>query len=175
MKFRLLPVAATAMLALSACTGGGGGSAAPSPTHGPVPQALVDAARCMRDNGYPDWPDPVRYEDGHWGWPDSAPEVHGAPECENLMRQGKAAQVPSRRPVSAAEMAQLRQWADCMRTHGIPDWPDPDSNGQFDPPVRLKPLESNPDLDAANRACVSLEPADGIALKAGTGPSKPAG
>ena len=63
------------MLALTACTGGGGGSAAPSPTHGPAPQALADAARCMRDNGYPEWPDPVRYEDGHWGWPDSAPDV----------------------------------------------------------------------------------------------------
>ncbi|GAA4245711.1 hypothetical protein [Dactylosporangium darangshiense] len=177
MKFRMLPVAATAMLALTACTGGGGGGdqAAPSATPNAAPKALLDAAQCMRDNGFPEWPDPMRYSDGHWGWPDSAPQVQQPPAaCSTLMRQGKDAQAGSRRAVSPEEMVKLRKWAECVRAHGIPDWPDPDAAGQFDPPTRLKPLDGNEDLQRASEACVALEPADGIAMKADPGVTKPA-
>ena len=177
MKFRMLPVAATAMLALTACTGGGGGGdrAAPSATPGAAPKALLDGAQCMRDNGFPEWPDPVPYSGGRWGFPDSAPDVSPLPPaCDALMRQGKDAQAGSRRVVSAEDMLKLRKWADCVRAHGIPDWPDPDAAGQFDPPARLKPFESNEDLNRATAACESLEPADGIAMKAEPGVTKPA-
>jgi hypothetical protein len=164
MKFRLLPVAATAMLALSACTGGRG-SSGPSPAPGGPPAALVEAAKCMRANGLPQWPDPVRRPDGRWGWPDDAPEVTAPPACEELMRQGKSGQQPSRRPLSAADMTLLRKWADCVRAHGIADWPDPDADGQFDPPARLRPLASNQELAAVSRACEALEPPGGIGMK----------
>jgi hypothetical protein len=170
MKFRMLPVAATAMLALTACTGGGGGSAAPGPTGGAVPKALVDAAKCMRDNGFPEWPDPVRLEDGHWGFPDSAPQVAAPPACAELFRAAKSAQRPSR---AAPDLAKLRQWAACVRAHGVVDWPDPGSDGLFDPPARLKPIEDSPELNAATGPCESLEPPGGIGFVPGNGPSKP--
>jgi hypothetical protein len=173
MKFPLLPVAATAMLALAACTGGGGDPSGPTPPAAVAPTALAEAARCMRDNGYPDWPNPMRYPDGHWGWPDSAPQVPAPPACEPLMREGKSAQRPSRRPVSAEDMVKLRQWAACVRAHGIPDWPDPDADGLFDPPARLKPIDGNAEFDAATPPCDPLMPAAGVGMTLGNGPSKP--
>jgi hypothetical protein len=47
-------------------------------------------------------------------------------------------------------------FARCMRSHGMPDWPDPDANGNFKP----SSLDPNSAVyKAANNACKSLLPA----------------
>jgi hypothetical protein len=47
-------------------------------------------------------------------------------------------------------------YARCMRAHGMPDWPDPDANGNFKP-SSLDPNSAA--YKAANNACKSLLPA----------------
>jgi hypothetical protein len=126
----------------------------------------------MRDNGVPNWPDPVRLENGRWGWPDSAPDVQPPAACADLFNRGKQQQQASAKPVSDAEMTQLRTWAACVRSHDVPDWPDPDSDGTFNPPARLQPLDQNSTLLNANRACASLEPPGGININPGAQPTK---
>jgi hypothetical protein len=47
-----------------------------------------------------------------------------------------------------------------VRQHGVPDFPDPDSNGN--PPANVKQIaRSNPQFPAANSACVHLLPNGG--------------
>jgi hypothetical protein len=47
-----------------------------------------------------------------------------------------------------------------VRQHGVPDFPDPDSNGN--PPADVKQIaRSNPQFPAANSACVHLLPNGG--------------
>ena len=49
-------------------------------------------------------------------------------------------------------------WAQCMRKHGAPDFPDPDSVGSF-PRSALSKLDANsPQFQAAMRDCRSLQP-----------------
>jgi len=113
----------------------------------------------MREHGYPDYPDPVRFDDGRWGFPDSAPNVDPPDACRSLFVSGKNEQRPKPN-ADAAYMAQARKFADCMRTHGATDWPDPDSDGYYDPPARL--LEKNSaDADKAHKACDSQQPPGG--------------
>ena len=38
---------------------------------------------------------------------------------------------------TAAQLAALVQFARCMRSHGIPDWPDPRPDGTFVPDARI--------------------------------------
>jgi hypothetical protein len=44
-------------------------------------------------------------------------------------------------------------YAECMRSHGEPSWPDPQSDGSFNVNVDL----SSPQYQAANKACAHLE------------------
>ncbi|MFG2043533.1 hypothetical protein [Dactylosporangium sp. NPDC048998] len=120
----------------------------------------------MRENGYPDWPDPVRFEDGHWGFPDSAPNVQPPSACARLFIAGKNEQGP-KPPTSAEYLAQARRWAGCMRAHGLPDWPDPDSEGYFDPPEHLR-AKDNVEQHNATNACTSQEPPQGTFMKPNT-------
>ena len=50
---------------MDAVTGGASPSAAAT-GHQDEADALLDVSRCMRGNGYPSFPDPVRRYDGHW-------------------------------------------------------------------------------------------------------------
>ena len=58
----------TAVVALAGCDAGGGAGAQASASTGAASRdAYVAAARCMRDNGFPDFPDPVE-TNGGWGF-----------------------------------------------------------------------------------------------------------
>ena len=65
---------------------------------------------------------------------------------------------PGRRPLSRAQLQQmlskLLQFARCMRSHGVPDFPDPDSVG-----LRVAPSVTHlPQYQTAYQACKSLLP-----------------
>jgi hypothetical protein len=49
-----------------------------------------------------------------------------------------------------------RQYAQCMRDNGLPDFPDPDANGQFRGQGHEK--QNDPKFAAANEKCRSLAP-----------------
>ena len=63
-------------------------------------------------------------------------------------------------PVTPAGAAQVLQeqlkYAQCMQTHGVPDFPDPGSNGGFSVPSSID--QNSPAFQAAENACRSLLP-----------------
>ena len=54
---------------------------------------------------------------------------------------------------------QAVKYADCMRSHGVPSFPDPNAAGGFDLPSNISPAA--PAFRSAEKACASLEPAAG--------------
>jgi hypothetical protein len=48
-------------------------------------------------------------------------------------------------------------YAQCIRSHGVPNWPDPDEHGHFN----AKPDLASPQLRAALKACKDLLPGGG--------------
>ena len=52
---------------------------------------------------------------------------------------------------SAAEL----EWARCLRTHGVPSFPDPDRRGAFD---SSKFDDRSPAFQAAAKACATQQP-----------------
>lgn len=160
MRLRTLPIVLLCVLA-------GCGGPAPTTSSGGADRAdLLAAANCMRGNGFPDYPDPVQ-SNGTWVFPASAADTapKPAPACAHLFGQ-----VDTHRAVSPTEMTALRKWATCIRAHGLPDWPDPDSAGVF----RLTstpPAQDDPVWQRADTACRSLEPGP-IAVDGGPGTRK---
>ncbi|MGI5241079.1 hypothetical protein [Dactylosporangium sp. CA-139066] len=147
----LLGAAATLALALAGC---GGGAPAAAPSGGADHGMLVEAAQCMRDHGFADFPDPVQAE-GRWVIPPPASDLTPPPECLDKFRGAKG--TDPRRPLSADQIAQRRTWAECIRGHGIPDVPDPDGEGNFVLPTGAAPLTGRPQWNEAREACRSLE------------------
>jgi hypothetical protein len=56
----------------------------------------------------------------------------------------------------------------CMRSHGVPNYPDPDSSGQLPKPDAHHLGVSNSQLQAAQQACQHLLPNAGGAINAGS-------
>ncbi|WP_433042812.1 hypothetical protein [Dactylosporangium sp. CS-033363] len=133
----------------------GCGAGRPAPDSAREPWAA--AAQCMRANGFPDFPDPVE-RDGQWGFPASVNGLVKQPAAECQEQFARIGAIPARtqRPVGVDEMAKLRAWAACVRTNGLPDWPDPDSDGTFRPATA--PTDDDPAWRRADEACRHLEP-----------------
>ena len=126
------------VLSLAAC----GGSKAPAgaaagSSSGGLAQ-LESYAKCMRSHGISDFPDPTTSPGGG-----AAIETHGGPgsdldrnnprfkaanqSCKSVLPGGS--QTPTQ---SAQEIAAEVKWAHCMRSHGLPSFPDPNGQGAFD-------------------------------------------
>ncbi len=63
---------------------------------------------------------------------------------------------------SAAEL----EWARCLRTHGVPSFPDPDRRGAFD---SSKFDDGSPAFQAAAKACAAQQPAGAVEAVPGRG------
>ena len=136
------PALALAVAVLAGCGGGdtAGDDVASVSGAGATPSASASAtsdpeqnrkfAACMRENGVPDFPDPG---------PDGQFDLSQFRDADIDQQKMEAAQTACRdlapnggqRPqLDAAQQEQLRQFAQCMRDHGVdmPD-PDPDSGG----------------------------------------------
>jgi hypothetical protein len=83
-------------------------------------------------NGMPQWPDPVTGPDGHLTFPADAPRTTTQVQqaCRSLFAQ-LPPDASRTTPPSATDIAMLRRFAACMRTHGVSNWPDPDAAGNF--------------------------------------------
>ena len=55
---------------------------------------------------------------------------------------------------SSSDVAGIK-FADCMRSHGVPSFPDPNSHGAFDS-ANFDP--TSPAFQTASKACLSLQP-----------------
>jgi hypothetical protein len=135
----LAAIIATAALTMAACSGGGSpSSGAGGSTSSP---SAVAYSACMRAHGVPNFPDP-----GSGGQvPKADPQQLGVSTsqlqaaeqaCQHLIpATGSTAEQQQETQCSMADncsqavmqtwMAGLRTLAQCLRSHGEPNWPDP--------------------------------------------------
>ena len=167
-------LAALALPALLATACGGGSPPAASATGGPTrAQAALAYARCMRSHGVPDFPDPD--ENGNFslstsqqggGSPGSGSSAVSSQEmaanhvCNRLLNVGPQ--------LNAAQtqhtIGQLVKYAQCMRAHGVPKFPDPRTTsggigvpGGFTFDLAGSGIDGkSPQFRSAQQACQSL-------------------
>jgi hypothetical protein len=115
------------------------GSHANSTTRGPNLQALHQAAQCIRTHGIPNYADPT-IGPGFTIYADQR-DLENA--TSTVVRQAMSAcrtEIaaanfdPNQRPHPPAQMVRdgVRA-AQCLRAHGLPNWPDPKASDTFDP------------------------------------------
>jgi hypothetical protein len=158
----LIVTVGIALLA-AACGGGSSGSAAGgSSTTGrstQYEQALA-YAQCMRAHGVPNFPDPNSKGQFIQAGQGSGPGVtisQAQPAlnaCRHLAPNG--GQISQAQRAQAA--SQSLKFTRCMRSQGVPNMPDPSSNGGID--LRGTGIDPNsPQFQSAQRACRSVNPA----------------
>lgn len=124
---------------LTGCGGSGGkDNDATSHTNGASPSTDIATlwrqyAQCLRKHGAPNYPDAVQRSDGTWGPPPntSRPPQMAMNACRSSGVNLKNQMRHQQHPVTTAELAKLRQLAQCLRQHGLPTWPDPKPDGSF--------------------------------------------
>ena len=149
---------AAALLAsvLAGCSAAGGTTSAATSSRTPDDSTMA-IVTCYRAHGDPSFPDPV-YDpgDGRWHFaisPGSAP-ASTRQACQHLFPSSNASP-----PVPQAQFQQLVRYAECIRQHGVPNWPDPDPDGSFPLPPTLNP--KSPAGQAAGTACQQYLPSSG--------------
>jgi hypothetical protein len=146
-------VAVTGLVLLTAACGGG----SPAPNASSAPNGF---SQCMRSNGVPNFPDP----DTTGAIPKESLQQLGVSSnrfasaqsaCRHLLPNGgrgpTAAQVAQGRALSLA-------FSQCVRRHGVPNFPDPDSTGRIPDPATVGIDQGSPKFEAANRACGKYRP-----------------
>ena len=138
----------------SAPTSGGSSGSSSSSRSG-----AVAFAQCVREHGVPDFPDP---QNGHFlisGADQNNPNFQSATQaCQHLLPGGSATNAGGGASNSSAELA----FAHCMQTHGVPNFPDPTSNGALGIPPGVN--ANSPQFQSAYQACSSLLPNNGAGL-----------
>jgi hypothetical protein len=148
-KTRRLPAATVLAITLAAAgcggttkppSGGTGGSGPPKN----VVSAAYKFSRCMRQHGVSSFPDPtVQSSPGHQQIGiHVTPALTGSPQftsaqkaCQGIMpgpgngNDGQSAQQ------LAAHLKGMVSFADCMRSHHVPTFPDPTTQGNITPPM----------------------------------------
>jgi hypothetical protein len=162
----LLAVAlAVAGVLVAGCSGGpadpgvaGVSSATASPSQSATVSGEAEAlqyAACMRSHGVPDFPDPT-VQNGSVGFSITAgdgvdqnsPQYQSARQACSSLRGGGTANSGS------GNLAKELKFAQCMRSHGVPDFPDPNKNGGFSGTSTVNP--SSPTFQNAQSTCMQL-------------------
>jgi hypothetical protein len=122
----------------------------------------VAFARCMRSERVPNWPDPN--SSGVFDKAKLTPEKLGASSarvqaaqnaCDHLLPSGGSGPNLAR---LRQERAQGLQFSRCVRSHGVPNFPDPASGGRIPDPATVGINQGSPKFEAANRACGKYRP-----------------
>jgi hypothetical protein len=146
--------AAAAVVLLAAC--GSSSSDKPAPAAGR--QQALEFAKCMRKNGVPDFPDPDASGEfrGQGHEQQDNPRFRDAQQaCRDLAPGGTHEQNLG----SPAFVEQEREFAQCIRANGVPDFPDPDASGEFR--GQSHEQQDNPKFQAAQQVCQSKLPGGG--------------
>lgn len=155
----VMAVAASVALVTSGC--GGGGASAGS---GASPSAISRLAKqiaysqCIRSHGVPKFPDPD--SNGELNVSRNALGVsYGVLQAAQNACSGLLPGGGQSGQSSAQNVAQALKFAQCIRKHGVPNWPDPGSNGAFNLGGTGINAQSSAVL-AAQQACKSVMPGD---------------
>ena len=106
-------------------------------------------SQCMRDQGLSWFPDP----DANGGLKVSIPDGVDQSTVDKAQQACKQYAPGANRnggQISAEDLNKLRQVAQCIRDHGFPNYPDPDSNGNTQ--IDSKKLGVEPDDPAFQKA-----------------------
>jgi len=118
-------------------------------------------AACARTHGVPSLPDPLLNADGKASFPGfderSLPDSVKT-SCQGILARLPAGSSPNAQP-APTDIAALLQFAQCMRHHDFPSWPDPKSDGTF--PAAQLPGMKTPALISGMKACDGLNPDKG--------------
>jgi hypothetical protein len=145
------------MLGLAAC-GGGSSNNTPTTSTGSTDTMAraVQASQCMRAHGVTNFPDPRTAGPGAKnGLDPNSPTFRAA---QTACRQYFPPGAPTPPAQSAQREAQLLRFAQCMRSHGVPNFPDPNGQGDFNfAGTGINPdLNSNsPQFQASAATCAS--------------------
>jgi hypothetical protein len=154
---RTAAIVATAGLALPAAACGNSRPAAAPPQRG-----AVSFAACMRLHSVPNWPDPNA--SGAFDKSKLTPQQLGASgsqvqaaqtACQTLLPSGGRA--PNAAQVDQVRVQALR-FSQCVRGHGVPNFPDPGSDGRIPDPATVGIGQGAPTFEAANQACGRYRP-----------------
>jgi hypothetical protein len=166
-------IIATAGLALlaAACGGSKGGQVAQlgstttpntsNPSGGTSHQnGPLGFSRCMRSNGVANYPDP-----NHSGQlAKESPQQLGVASsqfqsaqsaCQHLLPNGGSG--PNAVQLQQVKAQGLR-FSQCVRSHGVPHFPDPGSDGRIPDPATVGINQGSPKFEAANQACRKYRP-----------------
>lgn len=177
----LIATAGLALLA-TACSGG-----PPSADPGGTPSAggqasspsAVGYSRCMRSHSVPDFPDPAsgavipKTSAQRLGVSDSRLRT-AQNACQHLLPNATSFQQQARQCLTAGDCPQAlvqqmltadRNFARCMRSHGVPGWPDPTVDSEGRPGFNLIPVgithsqTHSPPISNKLAECGRLDPA----------------
>jgi hypothetical protein len=117
---------ACAAVGLAACGGGGSStSAATAGNRSASFDKLVAYARCMRSHGVTNYPDP---QTSSGGISISVPDPN-SPQVQSAERACRSLAPPAPTAAQQAQnLARELSYSRCMRSHGVPNFPDPPPN-----------------------------------------------
>lgn len=149
----------TAALLAAACSGS---ASSKDGGRSPASRSTVAFAQCVRSHGVPNYPDP----ESNGNLPKETPQQLGVSSsqlqsatqpCEHLL--------PSSGGRTAAQVQQewsgMLSFARCMRSHGVPNWPDPThypprpTDPTFILPASIQPI---PQTISRMNECLRLVP-----------------
>jgi hypothetical protein len=155
---------AAAVLAIGLIAGCGGGSSSSGTTAQNRSASSkagqgVRFAQCMRAHGVTNFPDPT--SSGAITFSKTAAESPQFQTAQQACRSLAPVGSQSGGSVSPEMQAQALRFAHCVRSHGVPDFPDPSFTGGGVGIAIPPSLHNSPALSAARQACSSLTPAGG--------------
>jgi hypothetical protein len=162
MKLSIPPATAVGLIALVLISACGQGQPASSETPSQIWHELV---ACARSHGDPSLPDPVIDSQGRAKFPPGTqpPSQATMQACQSIYNRLPAAARSS--GPSSADIQMEIKFAQCMRSHGLSDWPDPDANGAYPLPPDLITQKTGPvweRIKAAWDACKAFNPSGSI-------------
>jgi hypothetical protein len=153
------------IIALAACSSSSNGADPSSSSSGSSAyQKAVDYAKCIRAHGVPNYPDPN--SQGQFVLANGASNpvgqvsnsvINAAVQACQSLAPPSVAEGPSQNPgAGAGDTTAALKFAQCMRSHGEPNFPDPASNGSITLPQGMDPESTQ--FQNAQKACQSLMP-----------------
>ncbi|MGH2998964.1 MAG: hypothetical protein ACRDNM_06660 [Gaiellaceae bacterium] len=114
----------------------------------------------MRSNGVSTYPDPsssgVLVKESLQQLGVSSSQFQSAQSaCRHLLPNGGSG--PTATQVQQVRALSLK-FAQCVRAHGVPSFPDPDSTGRIPDPASVGINQGSPKFEAANNACAKYRP-----------------
>ena len=133
-------------------------SSSPASASAPENDALA-FAHCMRSHGVPNYPDPTSTglvkESLQQLGVSSSRFRSASSACDHLLPNGGSGPSP-------AQLQQARalalNFSECVRSHGVPNFPDPGSDGRIPDPATVGINQGSPKFEAANQACARYRP-----------------